>query len=61
MLALAVAVASAAPLAAQIPGGRCKLEFTNTPSTRLRSVQVTGGRYESFIGGGVVAHCIGRT
>ena len=60
MLALAVAVASAAPLAAQIPGGRCKLEFTNTPSTRLRSVQVTGGRYESFIGGGVVAHCIGQ-
>ena len=59
-LAVVLTAMASPPAIAQVPGGRCKLEFTNTPSTRLRSVQVAGGRYESFIGGGVVAHCIGQ-
>lgn len=55
-----VAIAAASGLSAQVPGGRCRLTFTNTPGTRLRSVQVADGRYQSFIGGGVFAKCDGQ-
>lgn len=57
LLALAGVLVAAGAAGAQVPGGRCNLTFTNTPNTRLRSVQVPGGRYQSFIGGGVFAKC----
>lgn len=57
---LAIALAGAIPAAAQVPGGRCSLQFFGTPTTRLRSMQVQGGRYHSFIGGGYTARCAGQ-
>jgi lipopolysaccharide export system protein LptA len=59
-LAGAATLADAAAAAAQIPGGRCSLTFINTPTTRLRSVQTGTGRYNSYVGGGVLARCDGQ-
>ena len=40
---------------------RCQLNFTNTPATRTQLVKDAGtGRYNTFVGGGVVAKCIGQ-
>jgi hypothetical protein len=42
------------------PGGRCDLQFPNTPNSRLTSSKLPSGGYNSYIGGGVVAHCAGQ-
>ena len=61
VLAECVLLAAAASVAgAQVPGGRCSLSFTGTATTRMRSAQVAGGRYHSFIGGGYTARCDGQ-
>ena len=40
---------------------RCQLNFTNTPSTRSQFVKdAASGRYNTFVGGGVVAKCEGQ-
>jgi hypothetical protein len=40
---------------------RCQLEFPNTPQTRAKSVRdPSTGRSNTFVGGGVVARCIGQ-
>ena len=40
---------------------RCQLNFTNTPATRMQLVKDAGsGRYNTFLGGGVVAKCAGQ-
>ena len=59
----AVAVVATAPLAAQqpvAPTGRCNLEFSaraDTSPPRVTSVKQPSGQFNSWIGGGVVAHC----
>ena len=59
--ALAIAVLGFGERAgAQVPGGRCALQFVGTRDTRLRSEQQPGGRYHSFIGGGFTANCKGQ-
>lgn len=42
------------------PGGRCDLQFPNTPNSRLTSSKLPSGGYNSYIGGGVVARCAGQ-
>jgi hypothetical protein len=42
---------------AQGPSGPCVLVFENTPTTRLNSIKLPSGVYNSYIGGGVIAHC----
>ena len=62
---LAVAVvlalcAGASGLRAQgpgAPGGPCDLEFENTPNSRLSITRLPSGKSNTFLGGGVVAHC----
>lgn len=40
---------------------RCQLDFPNTPETRTQLVRDPAtGRYNTFVGGGVVAKCIGQ-
>lgn len=40
---------------------RCQLEFPNTPQTRMKAVRdPSTGRSNTFVGGGVVARCIGQ-
>ena len=40
---------------------RCQLEFPNTPETRMKAVRdPSTGRSNTFVGGGVVARCIGQ-
>jgi hypothetical protein len=40
---------------------RCQLEFPNTPATRAQSVRdPSTGRANTFVGGGVVAKCVGQ-
>jgi hypothetical protein len=57
-LALALGARGAA---AQTPGGRCALEFENTPTSRFNAQKVAGTeQYNSFLGGGVIAHCSGQ-
>jgi lipopolysaccharide export system protein LptA len=46
--------------AQQAPAGRCKLQFENTPGTRLNGSQLPSGQSNIFIGGGVVAYCVGQ-
>ena len=38
----------------------CNLSFPNTPNTRTNLVKLPNGQYNSFLGGGVVAHCLGQ-
>ncbi|HEV7839093.1 MAG TPA: hypothetical protein VGO75_13570, partial [Gemmatimonadaceae bacterium] len=38
----------------------CNLEFPNTPSTRLNLQKLESGKYNTYSGGGIVAHCIGQ-
>lgn len=57
VIALALAAAGAA---AQV-GQRCDFVFTNIPGvTRLNAVRLPSGQFNSFLGGGVVAHCAGQ-
>jgi hypothetical protein len=47
----------------QAPGqtpSACDLYFENTPATRMTSVRESANQYNSFIGGGVIAHCRGQ-
>ena len=63
VLALIVAPALLSPVAiagAQGPGGRCVLEFQRTPTTRFNSVRQASGEYNTFLGGGLVAYCVGQ-
>jgi len=40
---------------------RCQLDFPNTPATRSQFVRDPAtGRYNTFVGGGVVARCVGQ-
>ncbi|HET7456596.1 MAG TPA: hypothetical protein VFJ74_03010 [Gemmatimonadaceae bacterium] len=39
------------------PGGPCSLEFENTPNSRLSISRLPSGKSNTFLGGGVVAHC----
>jgi hypothetical protein len=39
------------------PSGPCRLIFENTDSTRFVSVKLPSGKYNTFIGNGVIAHC----
>ena len=38
----------------------CNLSFPNTPNTRTNFIKAANGQYNNFLGGGVVAHCIGQ-
>jgi hypothetical protein len=49
----------AAVARAQAPKA-CDLYFENTPATRMTSVRESANQYNSFIGGGVIAHCRGQ-
>ncbi len=60
LVALAMVGTAATSARAQVPGGRCALKFSGTGSTRMNSMQVAGGRYHSFIGGGLTARCEGQ-
>ena len=43
------------------PGGRCELEFVQTPTTRVTAQRIgESQQYNSFIGGGVNARCEGQ-
>ena len=44
-------------LAAQPPAGPCRLVFENTDSTRGTAVKLPSGKYNTFLGHGVIAHC----
>lgn len=60
IVAAAVLLAPLAPARAQGPGGRCVLEFQRTPTTRFNSVRQASGEYNTFLGGGLVAYCVGQ-
>jgi lipopolysaccharide export system protein LptA len=47
----------AATAGAQPPSGPCRLVFENTDSTRATAVKLASGRYNTFLGNGVIAHC----
>ena len=47
----------AASAGAQPPAGPCRLVFENTDSTRGTAVKLPSGRYNTFLGNGVIAHC----
>jgi len=57
LVALAAAALTGRAVGAQAPSGPCQLIFENTPNTRLVSVKLPSGRYNSYIGGGVISHC----
>jgi hypothetical protein len=59
-----VAASAAAALAGTVSGAQqvpqnCDMEFPNRPTTRATISQLPGGRI-TFLGGGVVARCIGQ-
>ncbi len=56
-LAVLARVAGAQQPPAPVVGGRCQLDFENKPATHTNNIQQPSGAYNSFIGGGVVAHC----
>lgn len=51
------AVLAASSLRAQDLPRNCDLVFTNTAATRLNLVKLPSGKYNTYSGGGVVAHC----
>jgi lipopolysaccharide export system protein LptA len=55
-IVLAAAIAWC-PVGAQDLPRNCDLVFTNTPATRLNLVKLSTGKYNTYSGGGVVAHC----
>jgi lipopolysaccharide export system protein LptA len=54
------AVAQSQSSSAAGPAGRCKLQFENTPSTRLRGTKLPSGQSNLFVGAGVIAYCVGQ-
>jgi hypothetical protein len=50
----------ARPVAAQDPGGPCNLYFDNTDTSRSHSIKQPSTKYNTFIGGGVNAHCTNK-
>lgn len=55
---VAATVVAATVAGAQAPpSGPCTLVFENTPNTRSTFVKLPSGQYNSYIGGGVIAHC----
>ena len=56
MKSLAVLLIAGA-LGAQPPAGPCRLVFENTDSTRGTAVKLPSGKYNTFLGNGVIAHC----
>lgn len=56
---LAAALAAGTARAQDVPRN-CDLVFTNTPATRLNLVKLPSGKYNTYSGGGVVAHCNGQ-
>ncbi|HUQ98484.1 MAG TPA: hypothetical protein VM166_03455, partial [Gemmatimonadaceae bacterium] len=59
VVALGFAVATRVLSAQDLPRS-CNLEFPNTPSTRLNLQKLASGKYNTYSGGGIVAHCIGQ-
>ena len=57
---LVAAALAASSLGAQGLPRNCDLVFTNTPATRLNLVKLPTGKYNTYSGGGVVAHCNGQ-
>ena len=55
----ALAVSASLASAQDIPRN-CNLEFPNTPSTRLNLQKLENGKYNTYSGGGIVAHCVGQ-
>lgn len=58
-LVLAASFAACSLQAQDLPRN-CDLVFTNTPATRLNLVKLPTGKYNTYSGGGVVAHCNGQ-
>jgi hypothetical protein len=56
---LSLMVSASAAGAQDVPR-TCNLSFPNTPNTRTNLVKLPNGQYNNFLGGGVVAHCIGQ-
>lgn len=54
---LAATLVLAGALGAQPPSGPCRLVFENTDSTRGTAVKLPSGKYNTFLGNGVIAHC----
>lgn len=59
MAALAASLSATIGSAQQIPQN-CDIEFENTANTRANVLRSPGGPATTFIGGGVVARCIGQ-
>jgi len=59
-LLLAGSLAFSATAGAQNIPRNCDLDFPNRPGTRATIVQDASGKRTSFLGGGIVAHCIGQ-
>jgi hypothetical protein len=59
IVAIGLAVGTGVLSAQDIPRN-CNLEFPNTPSTRLNLQKLESGKYNTYSGGGIVAHCIGQ-
>ncbi|MDQ6718049.1 MAG: hypothetical protein M3Z17_06845 [Gemmatimonadota bacterium] len=57
---LLAASLAAGSLRAQDLPRNCDLVFTNTPATRLNLIKLPTGKYNTYSGGGVVAHCNGQ-
>ena len=57
MKRLAVLLLVAGAAGAQPPAGPCRLVFENTDSTRGTAVKLPSGKYNTFLGNGVIAHC----
>jgi lipopolysaccharide export system protein LptA len=61
LLALVIAAAGATSANAQQPAaGPCLLDLEETPTNHIASIRLPSGRYNSYIGGSVVAHCRGQ-
>jgi hypothetical protein len=57
LLGIATLAGAQQPSGGGGPSGPCRLVFENTPTTRGVSVKLPSGKYNTFLGGGVIAHC----
>jgi hypothetical protein len=60
LIMLAVLVCSAPRAHAQVknaPSGRCQFVLDRTPTTHLDARKLPSGKYNNFVGGGVIARC----
>lgn len=55
--AIALAATGRAQQQPAAPAGQCQLQFETNPNARLSSTKVDSAEYNTFIGGGVTAHC----